>query len=88
MSKDKSTCDSHTHKSTVVTSVPAINRHLKRIFGDNEPATISVVKQYLITAVDLTARSDAIKRDQVRSYKTLIERYRNPIRSEAARATS
>jgi hypothetical protein len=33
-------------------SIPAINQHLKRIFGDNELEEISVVKQYLITAAD------------------------------------
>ncbi|WP_300670166.1 hypothetical protein [Desulfoluna sp.] len=33
-------------------SVPAINQHLKRIFGDNELLEDSVVKKYLITAVD------------------------------------
>lgn len=33
-------------------SVPAINQHLKRIFGDNELEESSVVKQYLITAAD------------------------------------
>lgn len=33
-------------------SVPAINQHLKRIFGDNEMEESSVVKQYLTTAAD------------------------------------
>jgi hypothetical protein len=33
-------------------SVPAINQHLKRIFGDNELTEEAVVKQYLITADD------------------------------------
>ena len=33
-------------------SVPAINQHLKRIFGDNELDESSVVKQYLTTAAD------------------------------------
>ncbi len=33
-------------------SVPAINQHLKRIFGDNELEERAVVKEYLITAAD------------------------------------
>lgn len=33
-------------------SIPAINQHLKRIFGDNELEEGSVVKQYLTTAAD------------------------------------
>lgn len=33
-------------------TVPAINQHLKRIFGDNELEERSVVKQYLIAAAD------------------------------------
>ena len=33
-------------------SVPAINQHLKRIFGDNELEEAAVVKPYLITASD------------------------------------
>jgi hypothetical protein len=33
-------------------SIPAINQHLKRIFGDNELEESSVVKQYLTTAAD------------------------------------
>ena len=33
-------------------SVPAINQHLKRIFGDNELEEGSVVKHYLIAAAD------------------------------------
>jgi hypothetical protein len=33
-------------------TVPAINQHLKRIFGDSELEEASVVKQYLITAAD------------------------------------
>ncbi len=33
-------------------SVPAINQHLKRIFGDNELEESSVIKQYLIAAAD------------------------------------
>ena len=33
-------------------SIPAINQHLKRIFGDNELEETSVVKQYLTTAAD------------------------------------
>lgn len=33
-------------------SVPAINQHLKRIFGDNELDETAVIKQYLITADD------------------------------------
>ena len=33
-------------------SIPAINQHLKRIFGDNELEEDSVVKQYLTTAAD------------------------------------
>ena len=33
-------------------SIPAINQHLKRIFGDNELEEAAVVKQYLITAAD------------------------------------
>ncbi len=33
-------------------SIPAINQHLKRIFGDNELEEASVVKQYLTTAAD------------------------------------
>lgn len=33
-------------------SIPAINQHLKRVFGDNELEEASVVKQYLTTAAD------------------------------------
>ena len=33
-------------------SIPAINQHLKRIFGDNELEEAAVVKSYLITAAD------------------------------------
>ncbi len=33
-------------------SVPAINQHLKRIFGDNELQEEAVIKHYLITASD------------------------------------
>jgi hypothetical protein len=33
-------------------SIPAINQHLKRIFGDNELEEDSVLKQYLIAAAD------------------------------------
>ncbi len=33
-------------------SVPAINQHLKRIFGDNELEEEAVIKKYLITASD------------------------------------
>ena len=33
-------------------SIPAINQHLKRIFGDNELEESAVVKQYLTTAAD------------------------------------
>jgi hypothetical protein len=33
-------------------TVPAINQHLKRIFGDNELEEDSVVKQHLMTAAD------------------------------------
>ncbi len=33
-------------------SVPAINQHLKRIFGDNDSETPAVVKQYFIAAAD------------------------------------
>lgn len=33
-------------------SIPAINQHLKRIFTDGELVADSVIKQYLITAVD------------------------------------
>lgn len=33
-------------------SVPAINQHLKRIFGDSELEESAVIKQYLSTAAD------------------------------------
>jgi hypothetical protein len=33
-------------------SIPAINQHLKRIFGDNELEESAVVKQHLTTAAD------------------------------------
>ena len=33
-------------------SVPAINQHIKKIFADNELDEDSVIKKYLITAVD------------------------------------
>jgi hypothetical protein len=33
-------------------TIPAVNRHLKLVFADNEPEEAAVVKQYLITATD------------------------------------
>ncbi len=33
-------------------SVPAINQHIKKIFGDNELSEVSVIKKHLITADD------------------------------------
>ena len=33
-------------------SVPAINQHLKKVFGDGELTEESVIKKYLITAAD------------------------------------
>ena len=36
-------------RSSADVSVPAVNRHLKRIFTDNELEEKSVIKEYLIT---------------------------------------
>lgn len=33
-------------------SVPAINQHLKKVFGDGELTEEAVIKKYLITAAD------------------------------------